>query len=89
MNPSILDQIQNTKAAKEMKALDEFFRMLSTDSARAFYGPGRHVRPFNPIDCLQGHVMAAAELNAVETLLISDSIIRIGDINQRARYHQG
>lgn len=37
--------------------LQEFYAMLGADSSRAFYGPG--------------HVLAAAELGAIQTLLIS------------------
>ncbi len=42
--------------------------MLAADPARAFYGPG--------------HVRAAAELGAVATLLLSDSLLRVNDIQQ-------
>ena len=52
----------DTKAAKEVAALDEFFAMLATDSSRAFYGPG--------------HVVAAAEQGAVSKLLISDALYK-------------
>ena len=43
---------QDTKAAKEVKALQDFMTMLGSDPARAFYGPG--------------HVRAAHELGAVQ-----------------------
>jgi stalled ribosome rescue protein Dom34 len=42
--------------------------MLAADPARAFYGPG--------------HVRAAAELGAVGTLLLSDSLLRVNDVAQ-------
>ena len=42
--------------------------MLAADPARAFYGPG--------------HVRAAAELGAVGTLLLSDSLLRVNDVRQ-------
>lgn len=42
--------------------------MLAADPARAFYGPG--------------HVRAAAELGAVGTLLLSDSLLRVNDVQQ-------
>ena len=45
---------------------------LNVDSARAFYGPG--------------HALAAAELGAVQTLLISDRLFRVNDDAKRARY---
>jgi protein pelota len=46
--------------------------MLSADPARAFYGPG--------------HVAAAAELGAVQTLLIADSLFRVNDVAKRAKW---
>ena len=58
--------LQDTKAAQETKALQDFYSRLSTDSARAFYG--------------SGHVMAAHELQAIHTLLISDRLFRTNDI---------
>jgi protein pelota len=47
-------------------ALAAFHAMLGADSARAFYGPG--------------HVRAAAELGAVQTLLLSDTLFRVNDV---------
>lgn len=51
-NELVAGQISNTKAARETSALAEFYAMLSDDPSRAFYGPG--------------HVLAAAELGAVQ-----------------------
>lgn len=58
--------MQDTKAAQETKALQDFYSRLSTDSARAFYG--------------SGHVMAAHELQAIQILLISDRLFRTNDV---------
>jgi len=55
--PAISSKIKDTKAAREVSALQDFYAMLTADSSRAFYGPG--------------HVLAAAELGAIQTLLIS------------------
>jgi eRF1 domain 3 len=55
-----------------VQALHEFYAMLSSDMARAFYGPG--------------HVFAAHELGAIQTLLISDTLIRVNDVQQRKKY---
>lgn len=52
--------------------LQEFYQMLSTDSARAFYGPG--------------HVRAAHELGAIQKLLITDSLFRVNDVTKRRQY---
>ncbi|KAK9845401.1 hypothetical protein WJX81_005613 [Elliptochloris bilobata] len=68
-SPAIASQIKDTKAARETNALQAFYAMLAADPARAFYGPG--------------HVRAAAELGAVGTLLLSDSLLRVNDIQQR------
>lgn len=57
-----MEKIANTTAIAEVKALDDFFQMLSVDSAKAFYGPG--------------HVITAAEQGAVDKLLIADSLYR-------------
>ena len=55
--PAVAARIKDTKAARESAALQAFYAMLAADPARAFYGPG--------------HVAAAAELGAIQTLLIS------------------
>ena len=70
--PGISSRIKNTKAAREVEALAAFYKMLADDAARAFYGPG--------------HVFAAAEIGAIQTLLISDNLFRINSVEKRARY---
>ncbi len=59
-------RVQDTKAAQEVTALKAFYAMLGQDSARAFYGPG--------------HVRAAAELGAIQMLLLSDTLFRVNDV---------
>ena len=71
-SPGIASQIKNTKAAQEVGALGDFMTMLGHDSSRAFYGPG--------------HVRAAHELGAIDTLLISDSLFRTADPVLRRKY---
>jgi protein pelota len=46
--------------------------MLSNDPSRAFYGPG--------------HVVAAAELGAIQTLLLTDSLFRVNDVAKRKKW---
>lgn len=70
--PAIAGKIKDTKAAREVAALQEFYAMLGADSSRAFYGPG--------------HVLAAAELGAIQTLLISDKLFRINNVAKRKKY---
>lgn len=68
-NPTLRGLIANTKAVSEVRALDDFFEMLANDPARAFYGPA--------------HVMAAHELNAIDQLLLTDTVFRTRDIKLR------
>lgn len=70
--PGVAAQIKDTKAARETSAMQAFYDMMSSDSDRAFYGPG--------------HIKAAHELGAIQTLLISDKLFRVADINRRAAY---
>jgi stalled ribosome rescue protein Dom34 len=65
-NASLVEKIANTTAIAEVKALSDFFHMLSVDSSKAFYGPG--------------HVLSAAEQGAVARLLIADSLYRCAHI---------
>lgn len=50
--------VQDTKAAKEVRVLQDFFDMLGSDPCRAFYGPG--------------HVTAAHQMGAIAVLLVCD-----------------
>lgn len=72
MQPAVANQIKDTKAAAEVRALDSFYSMLSNDSTRAFYGPG--------------HVMAAHEHLAIDTLLIADSLFQSMDLVERTKW---
>ncbi|CAL5227732.1 g10747 [Coccomyxa viridis] len=71
-SPGIAGSIKDTKAAQEVAALQAFHAMLGQDSARAFYGPG--------------HVRAAHELGAIQTLLISDTLFRVNNVAKRKAY---
>eukprot|EP00850_Spirogloea_muscicola_P010672 SM000063S20062 [mRNA] locus=s63:547279:550585:- [translate_table: standard] len=70
--PAVLAQVKDTKAAKEVKALQDFYSMLTSDPARAFYGPG--------------HVEAAHERLAIQTLLITDELFRNANLTERRRW---
>jgi protein pelota len=50
------------QASKEVESLNSFFQMLSKDPDRAFYG--------------FPHVSKAHEAEAIDTLLLSDSLFR-------------
>lgn len=58
----MLAKLSDTKAAAEVKALEQFYQVLQTEPARAYYG--------------KNHVIRAAEAQAIETLLISDNLFR-------------
>lgn len=72
--PAVMAQIRDTKAAREVHALQAFHAMLTEDSARALYGPG--------------HVEAADERLAIQTLLITDSLFRSANVAARRKYVQ-
>lgn len=70
--PSVMSLIKDTQAAQEVRALKEFFDMLSNDTDRACYGPK--------------HVEVAHERMAIQTLLITDSLFRNADVKTRRKY---
>lgn len=70
--PNVMSMIKDTKAAQEVRALKDFFNMLSNDPARACYGPK--------------HVEVAHERMAVQTLLITDDLFRNSDVITRQKY---
>ncbi|KAL7643517.1 UNVERIFIED_CONTAM: hypothetical protein RMT77_005499 [Armadillidium vulgare] len=71
-NPAVSAKLSDTKAAGETKALQQFMTMLGNDPDRAFYG--------------YNHVAKANESQAIETLLVSDSLFRSKDLNERKKY---
>ncbi|KAI7740844.1 hypothetical protein M8C21_005699 [Ambrosia artemisiifolia] len=85
-DPNVMNMIKDTKAAQEVRALKDFYAMLSNvshakvdkitlyniDPYRACYGPK--------------HVEVAHERMAVQTLLITDDLFRSSDVATRQRY---
>ncbi|RWS24102.1 hypothetical protein B4U80_07843, partial [Leptotrombidium deliense] len=71
-DPLIQSKLIETKAAAEVRALDAFYSLLQTEPNRAFYGVK--------------HVEKANELQAIETLLICDSLFRCENITQRKKF---
>ncbi|KYR02739.1 putative translation factor [Tieghemostelium lacteum] len=71
-DPAIIGQLSNTKAASEVKALNDFYDMLKKDPNRAFYG-------FD-------HVKKANEKLAIETLLVTDDLFRGKNTQTRRKY---
>lgn len=70
--PNVMALIKDTKAAQEVRVLKEFFDMLTNDADRACYGPK--------------HVEVAHDRMAIQTLLITDALIRDSDIPTRKKY---
>eukprot|EP00039_Didymoeca_costata_P009918 m.132470 g.132470 ORF g.132470 m.132470 type:complete len:92 (-) comp14647_c0_seq8:1391-1666(-) len=62
LDPSILSRIADTKAVKEMQAIESFYKTLMTDPDRAFYGIK--------------HVELANEQQAIQSLMVTDSLFR-------------
>lgn len=73
-SPEVAPRIKDTKAVQEARAMEAFLTMLGSEPARAMYGPG--------------HVNAAHELGAIDTLLISDSLFRTSDPRIRLKYEK-
>jgi len=72
MDPVVTAKLADTKATGEVKALETFYVMLQTEPEKAFYG--------------LKHVEKANEAQAIEVLMISDSLFRNCDVPTRKRY---
>ncbi|XP_009623195.1 protein PELOTA 1-like [Nicotiana tomentosiformis] len=68
----VMSMMKNTKSEIDIKVLDEFMNMVSTNSKRACYGTK--------------DVEYAHELMAIETLLITKEILRNEDNKMRQKY---
>lgn len=71
-DPAVLARMADTKASSEVRALEQFYTILQTDPAKAFYG--------------KKHCEKANEAQAIETLLISDNLFRNQDVQTRKEY---
>lgn len=71
-DPSVMNRLNNTKALGEVQSLDAFYAMLKNDPSRAFYGIK--------------HIEKANEADAIDNLLIVDSLFRSLNVNERKRY---
>lgn len=69
---TVMNKLADTKAAREVQALDSFYQMLNTDPDRAFYG--------------YDHVAKAHERGAIGTLLVTDGLFRSDNIATRKKY---
>lgn len=64
-DPSLIARLADTKAAGETKALQQFMTLFGTNPDRAYYGIK--------------HVEKANNSQAIETLLVSDTLFRYED----------
>ncbi|KAI8988204.1 protein pelota [Mycotypha africana] len=71
-DPAIQAKLADTKAAREVQALDAFYEMMEMDPDRAFYG--------------YQDVSKANERGAINTLLVTDELFRSADIATRKKY---
>uniref|UniRef100_A0A4W5M683 Protein pelota homolog n=1 Tax=Hucho hucho TaxID=62062 RepID=A0A4W5M683_9TELE len=71
-DPAVTARLSDTKAAGEVKALEDFYKMLQHEPDRAFYG--------------LAHMEKASEALAIDILLISDKLFRHQDVTTRSRY---
>lgn len=73
-DPSIMEQMMDTKISKEIDALNQFMRMIDINPDKAYYG--------------YNHVNKANDELAVESLLVTDELFRSSDIATRKKYVQ-
>jgi len=73
-DPLILNRLSDTKAAGEMKLLDQFMHLLNDEPEKAYYG----------LEVVE----KANQAQAIEYLLITDELFRNIDFIKRRRYVQ-
>merc|ERR1719350_104922 len=71
-DPQVTIRLADTKAAGEVKVLQNFYDTMKVDESRAVYG--------------WLHVHAAAQVQAIQDLLITDALFRCSDYQERRRY---
>ena len=71
-DPACAKRLADTKAAGEVKALEEFFEMMKVDPDRASYGPK--------------HVERCSGMAAIDTLMVTDELIRSSSVERRREY---
>lgn len=70
--PELQSRLQHTKAVGEVRTLNSFHDKLNNDPDKAVYGPI--------------HVQFAADMAAIDTLLVTDTLFRATDTAQRTQY---
>jgi len=68
----VLDQMADTKAVKDVDALESFYKTLENDPDRATYGLKQ--------------ITKSNQQQAIDVLMISDSLFRSQSVNERKTY---
>ena len=71
-DPAVVARMSDTKATRDIKVLDEFYSTLGSEPDKAYYG--------------YDHVVRANEMQAIDVLMVTDSLFRSADIPTRRRY---
>ena len=71
-NPIYANKLQDTKYSREAHIMDSFMKHLNEDDYKAWYG--------------EQEVFKAAELGAIDELLITDLLARSPDLSHRKKY---
>lgn len=71
-DPSISQHLSSAKHGYQFELLEKFYTIMNRDDGYAWYGPK--------------HVRKAAELGAVDTLLMTDTLFRSHDVQERKEY---
>ena len=96
-DPAVQARLQDTKAGEEVRSLEQFYKMLKNEPAKAFYGPKHVARAVEAEvricslirgSCLLPPPPASTPclLQAVEVLLICDKLFRAREVADRRRY---
>lgn len=72
-DPKVLVTLKDTKAIRELRALEKFYETMKKDSDKIAYGPR--------------HVVEANSHKAIDCLLLSDSLFRSKDFEKRRIYN--
>ncbi|SCU90853.1 LAME_0E10264g1_1 [Lachancea meyersii CBS 8951] len=70
-NPAYASKLQDARNSKEALIMDEFLQHLNNDDFKAWYG--------------EAEVLKASEMCAIDTLLITDGLLRADDVKIRRR----
>lgn len=71
-DPRYVDKLEDTKFVKDIKLLDTFMEHLDNDDDMAWYG--------------RYEIIKAAKLDAIDTLLITDVVLKSNNVAKREKY---